>query len=126
MEVLTDFFWKFLQLFLNAVIPPLVVALAAFLVALAKKLLNKLTSSMNLDVLAIMQEAARSAVLAAEQANLVEILANKKEYAIQQASDYLNSKNIKFDIKVLSDLIEAAVMDEFNRPRAEELRAASQ
>lgn len=124
MEVLGDFFWKFLQLFLNAVIPPLIVILAGFLVALAKKLIGKLTASMNLDVLAIMQEAARSAVLAAEQVNLVQLAIDKKEYALQQASEYLASKNIKFDLGELSDLIEAAVMDEFNRPRAEEARTS--
>ena len=123
MEVLTDFFWQFLQLFFNAVIPPLAVALAVFLVAIVKKLLAKWTASMNLDILAIMQEMARSAVLAAEQVNLVELAIDKKEYALNLAAEWLNDKKIKFDLGQLADLIEAAVMDEFNRPRAEELRA---
>jgi len=123
MEVLTDFFWQFLQLFFNAVIPPLAVAAAVFLVAIVKKLLAKWTASMNLDVLAIMQEMARSAVLAAEQVNLAELAIDKKEYALGLASEWLTEKKIKFDLGQLADLIEAAVMDEFNRGRAEELRA---
>jgi len=123
MEVLSDFFWQFLQLFFNAVIPPLAVALAVFLVAIVKKLLAKWTASMNLDVLVIMQEMARSAVLAAEQVNLVELAIDKKEYALNLAAEWLTEKKIKFDLGQLADLIEAAVMDEFNRGRAEELRA---
>jgi len=123
MEVLTDFFWQFLQLFFNAVIPPLAVAVAVFLVAIVKKLLAKWTASMNLDVLVIMQEMARSAVLAAEQVNLVELAIDKKEYALNLAAEWLSEKKIKFDLGQLADLIEAAVMDEFNRGRAEELRA---
>ena len=123
MEVLSDFFWQFLQLFFNAVIPPLAVAVAVFLVAIVKKLLAKWTASMNLDVLAIMQEMARSAVLAAEQVNLVELAIDKKEYALNLAAEWLTEKKIKFDLGQLADLIEAAVMDEFNRGRAEELRA---
>jgi len=123
MEVLSDFFWQFLQLFFNAVIPPLAVAVAVFLVAIVKKLLAKWTASMNLDVLAIMQEMARSAVLAAEQVNLVELAIDKKEYALNLAAEWLSEKKIKFDLGQLADLIEAAVMDEFNRGRAEELRA---
>ena len=123
MEVLSDFFWQFLQLFFNAVIPPLAVAVAVFLVAIVKKLLAKWTASMNLDVLVIMQEMARSAVLAAEQVNLVELAIDKKEYALNLAAEWLTEKKIKFDLGQLADLIEAAVMDEFNRGRAEELRA---
>ena len=123
MEVLSDFFWQFLQLFFNAVIPPLAVAAAVFLVAIVKKLLAKWTASMNLDVLVIMQEMARSAVLAAEQVNLVELAIDKKEYALNLAAEWLTEKKIKFDLGQLADLIEAAVMDEFNRGRAEELRA---
>ena len=123
MEVLSDFFWQFLQLFFNAVIPPLAVAVAVFLVAIVKKLLAKWTASMNLDVLAIMQEMARSAVLAAEQVNLVELAIDKKEYALNLAAEWLTEKKIKFDLGQLADLIEAAVMDEFNRGRAEALRA---
>jgi len=123
MEVLMDFFWNFLQLFLNAVIPPLIAVAAAFVIALAKKLIEKWTASLNLDVLAIVQEAVRSAVLAAEQAHLKDFAIDKYQYAMEQAANWLASKNIKFDLEELSGLIEAAVMDEFNRPRAEELRS---
>lgn len=123
MDVLNDFLWKFLQLFLNAVIPPLIAVAAAFIIALAKKLIAKWTASMNLDVLAIIQEAVRSAVLAAEQAHLKDFAVDKYAFAMEQASNWLASKNIKFDLEELSGLIEAAVMDEFNRGRAEELRA---
>lgn len=123
MEGLIDFFWKFLQLFLNAVIPPLIAVAATFIVALAKKLIDKWTASLNLDVLYIMQEAVRSAVLAAEQAHLKDLAVDKYQFAMEQAANWLASKNIKFDLEELSGLIEAAVMDEFNRGRAEELRA---
>lgn len=123
MEVLSDFFWKFLQLFLNAVIPPLIAVAAGFIIALVKKLLEKWTASLNLDVLYIIQEVATSAVLAAEQASLKEHALDKYKFAMEQAANFLASKNIKFDLEELSGLIEAAVMDEFNRGRAEELRA---
>jgi len=123
MEVLSDFFWQFLQLFLNATIPPLAVALAVFVVALAKKLLAKLTTSINLDVQAAMKEAVTSAVLAAEQVHLKDFAIDKYQYAMDQAANWLAFKKIKFDLEELSGLIEAAVMDEFNRGRAEELRA---
>lgn len=124
MEVLIDFFWKFLQLFLNAVIPPLIAAAAAFVVAMAKKLLDKWTASMNLDVYAILQEAVLSAVLAAEQASLKDFTIDKYKFAMEQAANWLAYKKIKFDLEELSGLIEAAVMDEFNRGRAEEIRAS--
>lgn len=124
MEVLTDFFWKFLQLFLNAMVPPLAVALAVFVVALAKKLLDKLTASINLDVMAAMQEAVTSAVLAAEQVGLKDFVLDKYKYAMEMAANLLAYKKIKFELEELSGLIEAAVMDEFNRPRAEELRVS--
>ena len=123
MEVLIDFSWKFLQIFLNTVVPPLATALAVFIVVLIKKLLAKWTASINLDVLAIIQEAVLSAVLAAEQAHLKDFAFDKYQYAMEQAANWLASKNIKFDLEELSGLIEAAVMDEFNRPRAEELRS---
>jgi hypothetical protein len=123
MEVLTAWFWNFLQLFLNAVIPPLIALAAAFIIALVKKLLDKWTASLNLDVLAIIQEAVRSAVLAAEQASLKDFAIDKYQFAMEQAANWLASKNIKFDLEELSGLVEAAVMDEFNRGRAEEARS---
>jgi len=123
MEVLIDFLWKFLQAFLNAIVPPLIVLATGYILALAKKLMDKWTASANLDVQSAVQQAVTAAVLAAEQVHLQDFAIDKYKFAMEQAANWLASKNIKFDLEELSGLIEAAVMDEFNRGRAEELRA---
>jgi len=62
-------------------------------------------------------EAARIAVLAAEQSGLAGLILNeaevKKRYAIEVAEGYLQQYHIDVDLDVISALIEAAVIEQF-------------
>lgn len=117
LDILAEFGLKFLQAFLNVVLPSLAAVAAGFVIAWVKAKIKVATAELSESTLAIIQDAVHSAVLAAEQMNLVDKLDSKKDYALEQAANWLSAKGIQFDLGELSDLIEAAVMDEFNRDR---------
>jgi hypothetical protein len=62
--------------------------------------------------------AVRTAVRAAEQIGLWRDLigVEKKEYALQAAQRFLHERGIQLDVNLLSDLIEAEVLRQFNQP----------
>ncbi len=69
------------------------------------------------DQLSALQSISALAVRAAEQAGLSKQIAGglaKKEYAIQAAQDYLNSRGIKVDVRTVANVIEAEVLKQFN------------
>lgn len=115
MELVKDFLVTFMQLFLSAVIPPLAAVAAGYLIAWAKKKLAQATAELDETTLWAIKQAATSAVLAAEQTGLGKSAIEKKDFAIATATEWLESKGIKFDLATLDTLIEAAVMTEFNQ-----------
>lgn len=112
-----DFLSSFAQNFLNAVLPVLATLLAGLVIAWITDVVNKIKSRISTDAQWIIDEAVNAAVLAAEQVHLKDAAIDKKDYALTSATNWLESKGIKFDLNQLDTLIEAAVMDEFNRSK---------
>jgi type II secretory pathway pseudopilin PulG len=118
MEIIKEFGLSFLQLFLGYVLPPLAAAIAALVISWLTKKINEATARLGENAQWAINQAVRAAVLAAEQVHLVDTAINKKEYALDKATEWLALKGIKFDLSTLDTLIEAAVMQEFNLSKA--------
>jgi len=117
MEVFLAFFSDFMQKFLEAVLPVLFTAITGLVIAWITKVVNQIKSNINDDAEWVIQQAVTAAVLAAEQQGLVNDVMDKKSYAVDVATEWLAQKGIKIDLAKLDVLIEAAVMQEFNRDR---------
>lgn len=113
-----DFLSVFLQKFLEIVIPVLATLVAGYVAVGIRKLIEEIKANLNEKQLALATEIVHEAVLAAEQVGLGDALIDKKDYALDLAEQWLASHGIKLDLKILDNLIEAAVMDEFNRDKA--------
>ena len=90
---------------------------------------GKLEQSLDAETRYIVQEAVRIAVLAAEQSGLAGLIGKeykgKKEYAIALAENWLLEYGVTIDLNVLAGMIEAAVMEEFNRKDASAIRVTT-
>mgnify|MGYP000947976218 CR=1 FL=1 len=116
-----EFVSVFAQEFLSIVLPVLASLLAGLVIAWISKVVNEIKGKMDDRFIWVFDEAVRVAVLAAEQAELAGFIANKKAYAIDIAQRYLESRGFKIDLALLSDRIEAAVMEQFNRSKPEKV-----
>lgn len=112
-----DFVSKFAQEFLSIVLPVLASLLAGLVIAWIKKVIEQVKAKMDERFIWLLDEAVRIAVLSAEQVNLSGFVEDKKDYAIGVAEKWLAERGYKIDLAVLSDRIEAAVMEEFNKGR---------
>ena len=102
---------KVLQAVLEAALPILVSALAAWLFAKTKEIFVHLKSA-NPDLAYMMESLARCAVHAAEQLYKGQMRGEeKKKYAISVIQAFLKAKNIDLDVEVIGAYIEAAVRD---------------
>lgn len=110
----SNFLFLLAQLLIIIAIPILVAAAASWLWQKANEIKGKLSSQQ----LATLQNVASIAVKAAEQAGLSKQLASaeKKDYAIKVAQDYLNSIGVKVDVKAIASSLEAEVLKQFNTP----------
>lgn len=115
--MLEQFISVFLQKFLEIVLPVLATALAGLVIAWITKVIGDVKSKLTEDQEWIINQAIKSAVLAAEQANIAGAVKEKKEYALNIAEQWLASKGITIDLNILDARIEAAVYDEFNRDK---------
>lgn len=113
----SEFISEFLQSFLEIVLPVLATALAGLAVALITKVVGELKAKLNDEQEWIINQAIKSSVMAAEQANIAGAVKEKKEYALNIAKQWLLSKGITMDLNILDARIEAAVYDEFNREK---------
>jgi len=119
LDILKEYGFALLQLLLEALLPILVV----FVIQWVRMQIKKVIAGLSSDQAALLAEAAKIAVLAAEQMNLAGLIMDKKEWAIEYAQNYLLAHNIPLDLATIEGLIEAAVMAEFNQyPDAIELR----
>ena len=114
-----EFISAFLQKFLEVVLPVLATALAGLAIAWITKLINDVKARLTEDQEWIINQAIQAAVLAAEQTGLRESAVEKKQYAIQVATQWLAMKGIHLDLNVLDARIEAAVYDQFNREKSD-------
>ena len=115
MDILKDFGVQFLNLFLQIVIVPLLGVVAGFVIAWLKKKIEVAKASLDASTQKIIDDTVKAMVLAAEQVHLVDKLIVKKDYALEQAANYLAAKGIPVDLDKLSNLIEAEVMAQFNQ-----------
>jgi len=112
-----DFLSSFGQKFLEAVLPVLFTALTGLVIAWITKVVNEIKAKINDDAEWAINQAVNAAIYAAEQQNLVGNIQDKKSFALDIATEWLAQKGIKIDLAKLDVLIEAAVMQEFNRDR---------
>jgi hypothetical protein len=112
-----DFLSAFGQKFLEAVLPVLFTALTGLVIAWITKVVNEIKAKINDDAEWAINQAVNAAIYAAEQQNLVGNIQDKKSFALDIATEWLAQKGIKIDLAKLDVLIEAAVMQEFNRDR---------
>jgi len=110
---------KVLEAVLIAILPPLAAAMVAWMVAKAKEGWAR-AKRWNPTVTDLIEEAAKFAVRAAEQAGAAELIADKKAYALQIAEAWLAQRNISTDLDLIDAAIEAAVLELFNEDKPEE------
>lgn len=110
---------KVLEAVLIAILPPLAAAMVAWMLAKAKEGWAR-AKRWNPTVTDLIEEAAKFAVRAAEQAGAAELIADKKAYALQIAEAWLAQRNITTDLDLIDAAIEAAVLELFNEDKPEE------
>ncbi len=111
-----DFLSLFLQKFLEFALPLLVTFLMGLIVAGIKKLWAEYQAHTSATTQAILSEAAKYAVQAAEQLGLSGKVKDKKNEAIKIAQEYLVANGFKnIDLAVLDDVIEATVFSQLNQ-----------
>jgi hypothetical protein len=101
---------KVVEAVLVAILPPLAVALIAWLIGLAKKAWAEF-KLINPTVADYLEYAARFAVEAAEQAGAAKLIEDKKEYAIRIAEVWLAEYHVTIDIDLIDAAIEKAVRE---------------
>ena len=104
---------KVIEAILIAILPPLVAFLVSIGLAYAKRVWGDLKQRYP-SVTELIEEAAVFAVQAAEQAGAAELIADKKQYAIQIAEAWLVANHITTDIDLIDAAIEKAVLELFN------------
>ena len=117
--MLEQFISVFLQKFLEIVLPVLATALAGLLIAWITKIVSDLKSKLTEDQNWMLKEIVRTAVFAAEQANVAGFVKDKKDYALDIAEKWMAEKGLNIDLEVLDAMIEAAVYAELNRDKGE-------
>jgi len=106
-----------LQGLLEFLLPIVAVAIISVLVSWAKLLWQK-AKSWNLDATYLLEEAAKVAVTAAEQAGAAELIEDKKSYAMDIAERWLAEHGIHLDIELIDAAVEAAVYQQFNSDKS--------
>ena len=101
---------KILQALLEAVLPILVAALSAWLIAKTAELFRKLKAK-NPEVYESLYRIARVAVRSAEQLIGSKHGQEKKEYAKKMIEKYLESRGIYLDLDLIEAAIESAVYE---------------
>lgn len=108
-----------LQAVLIVVLPPLAVFVAKFLQAKAKALWAE-AKSWSPSITQLIEQAARFAVIAAEQAGAAELIQDKKAYAVKIAGEWLLEHDIDINLVLVSAAIEKAVLEYFHPDRLAE------
>lgn len=105
-----------LQAVLIVVLPPLAVFVAKFLQAKAKALWEE-AKSWSPTITQLIEQAARFAVVAAEQAGAAKLIEDKKKYAIKIAGEWLLEHGVDVNLDLVSAAIEKAVLEYFHPDR---------
>jgi len=99
---------------LIAVLPVLAGLVSAWLIAQIRRLWGQANNAMSENWRWTLEEGALLVVRAAQQ--LWEENQEKKDYAVATLQAYLNERGLKADIALIEAAIEAAVLQEFNKP----------
>ena len=113
MEVILS---SMLQSVLAYILPILAVSLVSFLIAKAKEAWEK-AKDWNPSVTRLLEESVHVAVQAAEQAGAAGLITDKRAYAFDVAEKWLKARGVSIDIDLIYAAIEAAVYQEFNKPK---------
>lgn len=115
-----------LDQFLDALAPILVNFLAALMSLLAVYVIRwvraktaEAVENASPNVRWLLEEGALMAVRAAEQLGLKDESFDKYEYAFEVVQKYLAEKGVEADVMLIKAAIEAAVLQEFNKPDPE-------
>jgi hypothetical protein len=106
-----------LQGLLEFLLPIAVVAIISAIVSWARLLWAK-AKSWNPDATDLLEEAAKVAVTAAEQAGAAKLISDKKVYAMDIAERWLEQHGIHLDIELIDAAVEAAVYKQFNSAKS--------
>lgn len=109
---MNEFLSKFAEAVLLAAVPVVVPLVVGWLVSQVQIARARLASELP-DLYWVLNNAAKLAVDAAEQAGIAKLITDKKRYAIEVAELYLAEKGIDIDIELIDAAIEAAVLNEF-------------
>lgn len=101
------------QAILMLLLPVLVGAGVRWVLAMTKAEIARLDN----QTLSTITWLATVAVQAAEQAKVAGYIADKKAYAIDFCQKWLKRNNLNIDLSLISSAIEAAVLEQFNKPR---------
>ena len=111
---MNEFLSAFVSNLLMAFAPVLAAALAAWIIAEVKLAWAQFKAAKP-DIADQLEWAARTAVMAAEQAQAGKLAEEKKAYALEVAQQWLAMKGLNVDLTAIDAAIEAAVYDEINR-----------
>ena len=111
LDILKEYGLTLLQLVLTALLP----ILATYIIQLVKVWIENAMMKLGDQQAKAVKLAANLAVQAAEQMQLAGQIEDKKLEAIKIAQAYLDEHGVGIiDVEVISDAIEAAVMEQFN------------
>ena len=106
-----------LQGLLEFLLPIAAVAIISAVVSWARLAWER-AKSWNGDATDLLEEAARVAVTAAEQAGAAYLINDKKAYAMDIAERWLAEHGIHLDIELIDAAVEAAVYKQFNSAKS--------
>lgn len=113
MEVILS---SMLQSVLAYILPILAVSLMSYLLARAREIWERAKHE-NPSATHLLAESVRVAVRAAEQAGAAGLIHDKRAYAFDVAEKWLKARGVTVDIDLIYAAIEAAVYQEFNKPK---------
>jgi len=110
---LNQFFSAFLNAFLPGVLSVLGTTAAIWVIQQIRLLQAKIKAE-NPDVFEQLEWFAQAAVIAAEQANVKGLIADKKQYAIEVVETWLKQYNLNVDVLAIDAAVEKAVFEVIN------------
>ena len=118
MDILQDAGWQFVNQLLQVAVPILVTAIVGLAIQ-QFRLLGERIKQTRPDLHWALTEAAEMAAKAIEQVSKGTEAggAIKKELAVEAAQKILQERNINIDLDLIAVAIEAAVYEEFNKPK---------
>ena len=112
---------QLLQVAIQVMIAVLIPVVGTLVSLAIHQLTKQIKANVSADQLAVVDGLVKQFVLAAEQYDLGGVLAavgqKKKTWVINRVADELTKRDIHIDVSLISDLIEAKVLEEINKPR---------